>query len=60
MKTEFTIHRVANGYLVVPGFNPGRMAATSGDETYVFKTWAQASAWLRKQFEPLETANDAV
>lgn len=40
---SYEVRKVANGFVVI------HKAAT-----YVFRTWAQASAWIRRQFEPLQ------
>lgn len=47
---ECVIRKVASGYMVIPDrWVPGGMCADS--RAHVFRTWAQASAWLRKHLE---------
>jgi len=46
---EFEIRQVANGFMVMPTIHRGNI--TPMGDVYVFKTWAQASAWIRKQLE---------
>lgn len=44
----FDIRQVANGFIVAPVDPNGGLGSEA--ETYIFDTWAEASAWLAGQF----------
>lgn len=48
---DFEIRQLANGVMVMPTRSMERMPTWDPAQIYVFKTWAQASAWIRKQIE---------
>jgi len=41
---QYTIRQVANGYIVEGGDSKGE---------HVFRTFAQAAAWIKRQMEPV-------
>jgi len=51
---RFTIHQVANGFLVRPDFNPawsrGRDEIFRDDEVYVFQTFAELVTFLSRTY----------
>lgn len=48
---SYQINKVANGYMVQPGYSITRDRCASHDgEVYVFATMDQAGAWLAEQF----------
>lgn len=51
----FQIKKVANGFMVMPAYQPSRDyaildEAILDEAIHVFRTWQQASAWINKQF----------
>lgn len=52
---EWIIRQVANGYIVVPAPDMSRSfdGRAGLRETHVFRTFAQASTWIKRQMEPV-------
>lgn len=48
---EFEIRQVANGVMVTPARSMERGLSYDASDVHVFRTWTQASAWIRAQLE---------
>ncbi len=51
MEKDIEIHKVKNGYVAHPPFDPARLPPVRFDDMHVFETFDGLVAWLREQFE---------